>query len=435
MITMSRRSALQLSAAGWLGGCTTTRRTPRGDRSNGLDINTAKRLDASVSKYVQFGDHMSGSSGDLKTGDWMEAHFRNFGFETQRQAFRVPVSDGDTGTIRLYDESQIGLLHQPPTSPVDIHTSLCYWSPGTVPPDMRGRILVYDSHFSRHSSLHSPEWRQVIKTCETGRPAVLLAITNGPTGEAIRLNTSLSMQTPPIALVAPRDADNLRLAASVRQPATVKLTGKGGTRTASNVIARRKGTGPVLVLSTPLSGWGPCAAERGPGIAILRELASWLAANRPNLDLVCICASGHEYENLGAEAFLHAHAPEPSHTRLWVHLGAGLAARDWHERGGKLLPLPSPDPQRFLGVTGNLKDAAISAFNGRPGLEVVYEMTPQSAAGELKNILAAGYPSVIGAFSAHRFHHTSSDTIDKVDREELAGVYHAFLTTIESVLA
>ena len=52
-----------------------------------------------------------------------------------------------------------------------------------------------------------------------------------------------------------------------------------------------------------------------------------------------------------------------------MHLGAAVAARDWHERGAQLSPLPSADPQRFLLASGALLNAARAAFAGQPGLE------------------------------------------------------------------
>src|SRR3546814_18340199 len=71
----------------------------------------------------------------------------------------------------------------------------------------------------------------------------------------------------------------------------------------------------------------------------------------PDHDLAFLCNSGHEYENLGAEEALKAAAPKPAETHFWLHLGANVAARDWHEGLFGLAPLAGVDSQRYLVVS------------------------------------------------------------------------------------
>jgi len=81
---------------------------------------------------------------------------------------------------------------------------------------------------------------------------------------------------------------------------------------------------------------------------------------------VLISASGHEYDDHGAHAFLKAEAPRPGETALWVHLGANVAARDWREAAmGMLSPLPSADPQRILMGSPGICSDARNSFCGR----------------------------------------------------------------------
>jgi hypothetical protein len=50
-----------------------------------------------------------------------------------------------------------------------------------------------------------------------------------------------------------------------------------------NVVARRgAGTGPAIVVSTPMTGWYVC--ERGPGIANFLALARTIAAEKLRCD-------------------------------------------------------------------------------------------------------------------------------------------------------
>ena len=127
-------------------------------------------------------------------------------------------------------------------------------------------------------------------------------------------------------------------------------------------------------------------------------------------DIVFICNTGHEYENLGAEQSLKAIAPKPRYTAFWLHLGANLAARDWHDSLGRMTPLPGADSQRYLVVSPPLLDAARAEFAGLAGLEAPYP-TDRITAGELTGIVAAGYRPVVGIFGLHRFHHVADDDI------------------------
>jgi len=214
-----------------------------------------------------------------------------------------------------------------------------------------------------------------------------------------------------VAVLAPRAAAPFLEAARTSQPARLTLSGASGRRPCFNLIGRRAaGTGKrTLVVSTPRSGWFDCAGERGPGVAVWLALARRLTARPPDADLLFLCTSGHEYENLGSAAFLHgASAPSPGETALWLHLGANVAARDWHELGGALAPLPSADPQRFLAVDGARLETARRLFAGLAGLESPYDVTQRSA-GEAGEIVKAGHGAVAANFGAHRYHHVQSD--------------------------
>src|SRR3546814_18926857 len=99
-------------------------------------------------------------------------------------------------------------------------------------------------------------------------------------------------------------------------------------------------------------------------------------------------------------------APKPQETAFWLHLGANLAARDWHDAVGEMTPLPGTDSQRYLVVSPPLLPTARTAFAGLAGLESPYS-SDRISAGELTGIIAAGYRSVAGVFGIHRFHHVA----------------------------
>ncbi|MFE2021910.1 hypothetical protein ACFW9O_28110 [Streptomyces sp. NPDC059499] len=93
---------------------------------------------------------------------------------------------------------------------------------------------------------------------------------------------------------------------------TYCLTGWFGTRT------------PVadpVVVTTPLSGWFTCAAERGTGLALALALADELSREHP---VFFLGNTGHELSNFGVRAYLaQGFDLRP---RAVFHLGSALAA-------------------------------------------------------------------------------------------------------------
>ena len=187
------------------------------------------------------------------------------------------------------------------------------------------------------------------------------------------------------------------------------LQGAGGTRPAFNFVGRiDRGKGRWLAISTPRSGWFTCAAERGPGVAVWLHLARWAATALPDHDLAFVCNTGHEYEYLGAAEAMEEIAPPVDQTQFWLHLGANVAGREWHEIPGNPVPLPNVDSQRFLSVSPSLLPLAQAIFAG----EIGYEQPVSSAvlaAGELVEVIRAGYPLAAGVFGIHRYHHVAED--------------------------
>lgn len=371
------------------------------------------RIARDLERYVGFGIKASGGAGDMATGEWLAAELVALGFAVERQPFSVPFFDIDTAEAEA-DGTRANVIPQaivvPTGSPgitaplvrIDVATA------STNTDSLRNAIALIDLPFARWSSA-KPIQGLTDSLFTAGVKAALL-VTNGPTGKAIALNADgrQPMFAKPVAVLAPDDATPFRRAAARAGEATLRITGQADRRSAFNVVARLdRGRATWLIVSTPRSGWFTCAGERGPGVAIWLGLARWAASTLPRHNLAFVCTSGHEYENLGAEQAM-ARAPLPRDTALWLHLGSNVAARDWHDLGPQLSPLTSADPQRYLVTSPNLIEHARHAFADQPGLA-----DPQSsdvaADGELKTVIATGYPLVAGVYGAHRFHHARED--------------------------
>jgi hypothetical protein len=274
----------------------------------------------------------------------------------------------------------------------------------------------------RHSSVRLSLKGVALDAAQRAGAAAIVIATRGPTGDLIALNADADQPLPPlpIVLVAGRDAARLQAQAAAATPARLRIAGAalppGGAR---NIIARRERGPHWIVISTPVSGWFHATAERGPGVAIFLALAARLAAAAPCDSIALIATSGHETGYGGMAAALDAGLlPPPAATRAWVHLGAGLAAYDQDRRGA--------EPARYLLATSTLADAARNAFAGVAGYATPYPLDRQTALGETEVVVARGYPNVVGAVSAHAYHHSRNDRSDRTSGELIAPVAAGF---------
>lgn len=390
-------------------------------------------------RYIGFGGKQSGGDGDNACGEWLAEEMARAGFAVERQSVSVPFFAPQRSEL-VCGAAHASVWPQPivrPTPAEGITAPLVRVDAGgqaAVPLD--SAIALVDLPCGRWSTATSPGLKRPIEASFTAGARAVVAITNGPTGKVIALNADgrAPMFTGPVALLAPGDAAPFRAAAARGERAALHITGDGGRRPSFNLIGRiDRGAPRWLTVSTPRSGWFACAGERGGGIAAWLDLARWLPRAAPGFNLAFICNSGHEYEYLGAEEMLREIAPRPAETAFWLHLGANVAARDWHEAVGEMWPLPGTDSQRYLVTSPSLLPAARREFAGLAGLEAPYASDVLSA-GELTNVIAAGYPLVAGVFGIHRFHHVADDDERCVDAGEVARAAAAFRRLVAHVL-
>jgi hypothetical protein len=362
----------------------------------------------------------------------LEGELTEAGYACRRQPFDAPAYEGEPASL-VTGAARATLIPQAivvPTGPDGVS------GPLAIGPRAGAIALLVLPH-ARWSAVVGEAERRIRAALTAGSKAVVV-ITTGPTGEGLALNAPIDkpLFDRPVAVMGPRDAAPFLKAAEAGETATLTISGRTIRRTAFNLTATlKRGGARTLVFSTPRSGWFTCAGERGPGLAVWLALAKWAARTPLPVDLALVCTSGHEYDNGGGEHFIHEIAPKPADTALWVHLGANVAARDWHERGAFLSPLPSADPQRFLLASAPLVDRTRTAFAGLQGLEAVFVADPARAAGELGVILRAGYAPAMGIFGGHRFHHAPNDDLRCVNPALIPPVTEAFKAVIRQVLA
>lgn len=389
-------------------------------------------------RYLAFGNKQSGGDGDQKCGEWLTDELSKCGYAVERQNLDVPFFTATSASLSCA-EAQASLLPQPivtTTGPKGRTGPLVRVdASGQSHAPLQNAIALIDLPHARWSSLTTPAVHDPVHAAFVAGAQAAIIITNGPTGQRIALNAdgNQSMFPGPVAILAPHDAQPFLRAAMQRPPATMIIDGQGGRRRAFNVIGRMdRGQKRWIVISTPRSGWFSCGAERGPGIAIWLDLARWAATAMADFNLAFLCNSGHEYENLGAAEAMNKIAPDPQTTSFWLHLGANIAARDWHHLLGEEMPLPSADSQRYLSATPELIPLAAEIFAGQAGLEAPIS-TQGFVAGELKEIIKAGYASVAGVFGAHRYHHVMEDDERCLHPVATAHAARSFRTLLKSI--
>lgn len=383
-----------------------------------------------LERFHGFGDKAAGGPGDIACGAWLEGELKDLGYACERQPFDVPAYEGEAPTLSI-EEAQACLIPQ----------AIAVTTPGLTgrlfaPGHGTGEIALLVLPYARWSTAKGEIERRVAAAVKAGAKSVVL-VTTGPTGEGLALNApgDRPLFDIPVAVLAPREAAPFIEAAAKGATATLRMAGRSFRRPAFNVTATlKRGAAKTLVLSTPRSGWFGCVGERGSGLAAWLQLARWAARADLPVNLALVATSGHEYEYAGGEHYIEHLAPKPADTALWVHLGANVATRDWHERGPQLSPLPSADTQRFLLASPPLVDACKAAFSGQPGLEQTYPADLKAAAGELASILRAGYDPVMGVFGVHRFHHARGDDMRCVSPALIPPVADAFAQVIAGAL-
>ena len=404
--------------------------------SRDLTMFGPERLFADIQSYTEAGNKQSGGEGDRWTADWTAKRLSSAGFEVDRQTFDVPWFEASHCELTLGDHT-IPLVAQPlavETGEAGLAAPLRL---AEIPERLDGAIAVVRLPFRRWSSLVDRAVREPLADALARGANGVILITTGPTGEALLLNVPAGhpVSDKPLALLAPRLAAPVIEAARHGAAAKLALRGRGGTRAAQNIIGRRVRSGrPWLVVSTPRSGWTDCAGERGPGIAMWLALADWMPRAFPQHSLLFLCNSGHEYENLGASHIADKVGPAPGETAFWFHLGANAAARDYQEMPGRLLPLPSADPYRFLMTSPEFVTCAREIFKGQPGLEMAYP-SAEGTAGELSEVIKAGYTRHAGIFGAHRHHHAVTDDLSTVTPDPLAATARGVRDLLSAVVS
>jgi hypothetical protein len=170
------------------------------------------------------------------------------------------------------------------------------------------------------------------------------------------------------------------------------------------------------VLSTPLTGWFQCGAERGAGIAALIALGRSLRRTGRPIELAGTGA--HEIGHLGMQRVIASGTADPQDVAVWCHLGASLGATGLDETGG-------PKSVHFM-MANKQEDVRLRSFADGLGLQRL--PATRSSPGEAGDVIRGGFENVIAFTGVFPGFHTPADDGRAVDLGRLES-YCRFLAT------
>jgi len=389
-------------------------------------------LYADVQRYDSFGPHRYGSTGAERALSWIGRELERAGLGVTSQRFSLGRQyDFEAATLSVDGESR-SVVPQwwIPESKATFSLSapIAASDAGPAP----GAFVRAALPFDRGAYLNA-QHRAALDAAFARRPAAVLLTIDHPSGEIFAYNVD-QKEPPwpvPVILVAPKDRPLLDLAQQSGRPVNVSVRGAWRRDVAGrNVVARLdRGKGRWLAISTPVTSWFTSSCERGPGIAGFLAMARLAATRWPEADLVFVATSGHEIGHGGMEHFLREGAPRPDATLAWAHFGASLACFEWRREGARWITDRKVDARQRLILSSQTMEAAVS----RRFKDIA--ATPLSGAqagiGELKDVLAAGYPRFFGMAGSHTFFHTPTDSAEATGPEILEPVARAFAETLD----
>jgi hypothetical protein len=385
--------------------------------------------------YYNLGNHRTATDVDIKTTYWIARQLRTSGFQLKIEPFRLRQFFVRETKLIVAGKHVRGFPLWPPraTGPTAIRAPLAAFKRGASV-SLRGRIALIKFPFDARAAVFSGSGHaELIAAAARAGAVAVVALTEGPTGELIALDSPVGAEPwpVPVALARPRDEALLVRAAEQNLEASLLVNGTYDPQAeAKNVVARLERARQWIVVSTAQSGWFRCAAERGPGIALFLGLARWASKRGSSTSLLFVSTSGHELGLLGMRSFMKNHAPPPSDVLAWLHLGAGIATWDWEQGADGMRRLNEVDADRHLMTSEQLAPLLAEAFAELPGLAP----DTKRAVGEYELIKRAGYRA-FGIAAAHKFHHTPADSPDMTSPDLLEAVGAALINALEAIEA
>lgn len=366
-----------------------------------------------VQAYSALGIHRVGTDVDAKTIDWFSTELERRGGKVTRQPFTFDRYDA-TSTVTI-DGQEI------PSMP------LYYEGVGTIASD--GPFVAAVNVVA--GEITSSALSEAIAQARSARATVAVIASVNPLGQLQTPNRAAKIGSGlPVVLVPGSFAEKLKTG-----KVSVRFTGKIVPGRSENVVAAFGDVSKSpIVISTPLSGWFTCAAERGTGIAIAIRLAQRLAARH---SVVVVGSPGHEIlPHIGLEAYLRQTRLDPA---LVIQLGANVALGTKDPTTGKLHLAPGTNdlahpPAVFRSALIRMDPATFERLKPALGsADLPAVLNPPELFGEGKqwgDVVKSPLMEFVGL--GPQFH-TPADVPEAVTSPELLGqVYGGIETAVDT---
>ena len=257
-----------------------------------------------VKTYSEFGCHRTGSEEQLATEKWLVDYldlisdeiikfdypYHHFQAET-----KVRIEGRLIPSMPLYYEA-IG----------EIHGS--------------SHILTSSIKVTENESQAYREIKNISSEAKKNGYKVIIIATKGKTDSLYALNVTPQLKdTIPVILVPGYEAQKLQSG-----NLAIDYSASVCEQTGQNIIARFGHHFPesAVIVTTPMTGWFSCAAERGTGLALAIELANFLGDSMP---VELVLTSAHELGYLGGFQFANSLDKPPAAV---IHIGSCVGAKN-----------------------------------------------------------------------------------------------------------
>lgn len=373
------------------------------------------QLRRDVATFAAFGEHRSGGEPARNAARWLAGRLGALGYQTQMDTFPVATFTDPWVKIAAGEKTFAGFVQWlPPRNQwPDILTGpLVDLTKGPSKPGCLA-LISQPAPFSAYW----PERLNDVVAAASEAIAVILAV-DDPLGGLFAYNRDATLPRLPVPVLIVEKAGMtvLKNAAEHDKSAAVRGAGSIQQADAFNVRATMTGTGRTIVLSTPLTGWFRCGAERGAGVAALIALGQMLSSTGRPIEL--IASGAHEIGHLGMQRAIANGAADPQKVAVWCHLGASLGATALDESGG-------PKSVHFM-MANKLEQDSLRTFADGLGLQRL--PGTYSSPGEAGDVIRGHFENVIAFTGVFPGFHTPADDGRAIDSVRLES-YCRFLGT------
>ena len=415
-------------------------------RDKAMHDDTGYRVVASLTTEV--GPRMAGSDADPRARAWSIAKFKALGYDkvyTEAVTYPLWVRRSEHGAIVApFPQSLVltalGYSAGTPkgglTAQVVKFDSLAALK-AADPASVKGRIVYIGYRMQRHKDGHDYGMGSAVRTAgpviaaAKGAAGYLLRSAGTDANERIAHTGVTGFTDPakaiPAAALSNPDADQLERVLAYGKPVVVKLDldcGIVGEYTGANVIGEitgKKYPDQVVAIGGHLDSWDPGtgAIDDGAGVAIAMAAGKLIhdLPQRPDRTIRVIAFANEEMGLWGGKAYAEKHAADVGNFQLGTESDFGSG----------------PVWRMSASVKPEARDAIGQIAKVLAPIGVAYDAKlPGGGGSDLSQMHGKGMAALSltqDGTDYFDWHHTSNDTLDKIDPQQLAqniAVYAAF---------